>query len=224
MIKAVLFDLDNTLVDFMRMKTISCEAAIDAMIKAGLDMEKKKAMDTLFYLYDKKGLEYQKIFQLFLRHVTGKVDYGIMACGIVAYRRVKDGLIYPYKNVIPTLNKIKKKRKIIILSNAPRIQAWLRLAAMGMHDMFEHVITFDDTKVRKPGKEPFLYALKKLKLKPEECLMVGDSLGGDILPAKKMGFKTAYAKYGFDPTMCEVSKVKADYVLEDIKDLLKILE
>ena len=36
MIKAVLFDLDNTLIDFMRMKRLSCEVAMDAMIKAGL--------------------------------------------------------------------------------------------------------------------------------------------------------------------------------------------
>jgi len=36
MIKAVLFDLDNTLIDFMRMKRNSCESAISAMIDAGL--------------------------------------------------------------------------------------------------------------------------------------------------------------------------------------------
>ncbi|MFH0929065.1 MAG: TIGR02253 family HAD-type hydrolase [Candidatus Aenigmatarchaeota archaeon] len=224
MIKVVIFDLDNTLIDFMRMKTLSCEAAMEAMIKAGLKIDKKKGMDTLFHLYSKKGLEYQKIFQLFLKNVIGKVDYGIMASGIVAYRRVKNGLIYPYPNVVPTLNKLRKKYKLAIISDAPRIQAWLRLAAMGIQDKFDCVITFDDTKVKKPNKKPFLYALKKLGVEPKECLMVGDSLGRDIAPARKMGFKTAYAKYGYDPTMCEVSRVKPDYVLNDIKDLLKILE
>ena len=35
-IKAVLFDIDNTLIDFMKMKKECCRAAIDAMISAGL--------------------------------------------------------------------------------------------------------------------------------------------------------------------------------------------
>ena len=43
MIKTIIFDLDNTLIDFMRMKRISCEAAMDAMIKSGLKIDKEKA-------------------------------------------------------------------------------------------------------------------------------------------------------------------------------------
>src|SRR4030066_1581542 len=98
MIKAIIFDLDNTLIDFMRMKKLSCEAAMDAMISAGLEIEKKKGLKIMFDLYFQYGLEYQKIFQVFLRKVLGRIDYGIMASGIVAYKRVKEGLLYPYPN------------------------------------------------------------------------------------------------------------------------------
>ena len=38
MIRGVLFDLDNTLLDFMRMKRASIEAAAAAMVDAGLPM------------------------------------------------------------------------------------------------------------------------------------------------------------------------------------------
>ena len=41
MIKAILFDVDNTLIDFMKMKRKSCEAAVETMISAGLKMKKK---------------------------------------------------------------------------------------------------------------------------------------------------------------------------------------
>ncbi len=50
MIKAVIFDLDNTLMDFMSTKKASCDAAIDAMIKAGLKTPKKRALKILFSL------------------------------------------------------------------------------------------------------------------------------------------------------------------------------
>ena len=64
--KAILFDLDNTLIDFMRMKKISCEAAISAMIDAGLPLEKETAYEKLFELYGVHGIEHQEIFQKFL--------------------------------------------------------------------------------------------------------------------------------------------------------------
>jgi len=62
MIKAILFDLDNTLIDFMKMKHECCKVAIDAMIKAGLKVEKKKALQILYKLYDEYGIEYQLNF------------------------------------------------------------------------------------------------------------------------------------------------------------------
>jgi HAD superfamily hydrolase (TIGR02253 family) len=219
MIKAIIFDLDQTLIDFMRMKRMSCEAAMDAMISAGLKISKSRGMKVLFELYSEHGLEYQRIFQAFLRKVLGRIDYAIMASGIVAYRRVKEGLLYPYPNVVSTLKELKKRYKLVILSDAPRIQAWIRLAAMGLQDMFDYVITFDDTRMKKPGRKPFLLSLKKLRLKPEECVMVGDSLKRDIAPAKRLGFRTVFAEYGGNS---EPVKVKPDYSIRDIKELLRI--
>ena len=47
MIKAVIFDLDNTLVDFMKMKRLSIEAALTAMIDAGLQMDLASASQAI---------------------------------------------------------------------------------------------------------------------------------------------------------------------------------
>jgi putative hydrolase of the HAD superfamily len=60
--------------------------------------------------------------------------------------------------------------------------------------------------------------LKKMNLKAEDCLMIGDSLKRDIAPAKKLGFKTVFAKYGGNK---EKARLKPDYVINDIKELLK---
>lgn len=65
--KAILFDLDNTLIDFILMKKRCTEAAVSAMIDAGLEMSKKKAYDLMFGLYKKHGIEDSTIYQKFLR-------------------------------------------------------------------------------------------------------------------------------------------------------------
>ena len=51
MIKAVIFDLDNTLLDFMKMKEYAVKAAIAGMIEAGLDIDSDES-----YL-EKMGLD-----------------------------------------------------------------------------------------------------------------------------------------------------------------------
>ena len=66
-IKAIIFDLDNTLIDFWGAKETSINAAIDAMIKSGLKMKKKTALKLIFELYKKYGIEHGKIFQKFLQ-------------------------------------------------------------------------------------------------------------------------------------------------------------
>ncbi|MBI5390851.1 TIGR02253 family HAD-type hydrolase [Candidatus Woesearchaeota archaeon] len=220
-ISVVLFDLDNTLIDFLRMKTVSCQEAIAAMIAAGLPMKQHLAMEKLFALYDKYGWEHQTIFQTFLKEATGKIDYKILASGIVAYRRVKVSYVEAYPNVMPTLIALKAQGlKLGVISDAPRLSAWIRLVSMKLADFFDVVITFDDTKQRKPSMLPFKAALEKLNVKPGECLMVGDWVERDIVGAKRIGMKTCYAKYG---AMKTVKRSGADYEIDDIKRLSSVV-
>ena len=48
MIKAIIFDLDNTLLDFMKMKQFAVKAAITAMNEAGLNIDEDQAYKNIF--------------------------------------------------------------------------------------------------------------------------------------------------------------------------------
>lgn len=220
MIKAVIFDLDNTLIDFMTMKKLSCDAAISAMIDAGLNVKKDKAMKELFALYDKYGLEEKTIFQKLLKKLQENIDYEVLASGIVAYRRVRTGFLEPYPHVGKVLFELKRRGiKLSIVSDAPRLKAWIRLVSMKINHYFDLVVTFDDTRELKPSRKPFEIALKKLKVKPYECLTVGDRPEKDIKGAKKLGMVTCFARYG-NPK----GRANADYEINDIKELIEIIE
>ena len=67
MIQAVIFDLDNTLLDFMNMKIKAVESAVNGMIEAGLHMEKDRAKKTIIKIYEEKGWEYQEVFDDFIQ-------------------------------------------------------------------------------------------------------------------------------------------------------------
>lgn len=222
MIKAVVFDLDNTLMDFMKMKRRSIEEAIPAMIDAGLGVTKEEANKVIDDIYQEKGIEYQQVFDLFLQRVNNnQIDYKILSAGIVAYRRAREAALIPYPHVYSTLNKLLKLGiSMGILSDAPAKEAWLRLAYLNFHHIADAVVTFEDTGERKPHKAPFLAVLKKLEVRPEEALMVGDWAERDIVGAKNVGMKTAFARYG---DTFNTEEHNADYELNDISELIDII-
>ena len=218
--KAILFDLDNTLIDFMRMKRQSCEAAVDAMIKAGLKADRRRTLKLLFELYDRHGYEYKGVFQDLIKEMTGKVDYGIVGIGIVAYRKARETLLVSYPDVKPTIGKLRRKGiKLAIVTDAPRIEAWIRLAAMGIQDRFDAVVTFDDSRMKKPGLRPFQIALMKLKVRPQDALVVGDSMSKDMAPAKRLGMVSVLAEYG----RIKPARGRSDLKIKRFKDLLKLV-
>ncbi|MGA7836559.1 MAG: TIGR02253 family HAD-type hydrolase [Ignavibacteriaceae bacterium] len=221
MIKAVVFDLDNTLMDFMKMKRRSIEEAIPAMIDAGLSITQEEANKVIDEIYKEQGIEYQKVFDVFLQRVLNRMDYKILSAGIVAYRRAREAALTPYPHVYSTLNKLLKMGiKMGILSDAPAKEAWLRLAQLNFHHIVDAVVTFEDTGERKPSAAPFQMVLKKLQVKPEEALMVGDWAERDIVGASNIGMKTAFAKYG---DTFETDVHNADYELADISQLIDII-
>jgi len=222
MIKAVVFDLDNTLVDFMKMKEMAVEGAVEAMIDAGLPLRKEEAIKKIYEIYDREGIEDQKVFDKFLSETFGRIEYKILAAGIVGYRKAKEAALVLYPHVHYTLMELLKMgKRLAVISDAPKLQAWTRLAQTGLHHYFEVVVTFDDTGKRKPDPEPFIFALDKLNVRPEESIMIGDWAERDIIGAKTIGMVTVFARYGntFDTRVSG-----ADYEVDDIQELLTIIK
>ncbi|MGA9364596.1 MAG: HAD-IA family hydrolase [Bacteroidota bacterium] len=222
MIKAVIFDLDNTLVDFMAMKKQAVDAAIHSMIDAGLKLSAAEAKVRIDRIYKEKGIEFQNVFDLLLYDVFKKVDYKILSAGIIAYRRAREAALVPYPHVYLTLTELLKMGlKLAVISDAPAREAWLRLSYLTFHHLFDLVLTFDDTGERKPSPVPFRRVLKLLGLEPQEALMVGDWAERDMLGAAKVGMKTVFARYG--DTFGTV-ETHADYDINDISELMSIVK
>lgn len=221
MIRAIIFDLDNTLVDFMSMKRLAVDAAIHAMIDAGLPFDVETAEKEILSVYEREGIEYQTVFDDFLESNLGHVDHKILAAGVVAYRRAKEAALVLYPHVTVTLmNLIKLGLDLAVVSDAPRREAWLRLCSLNLHHMFDVVVTFDDTGERKPSAAPFRRVLSELGVESDEALMVGDWPERDVVGAAKANIRTVFARYG--DTFGTVDS-GADFEIDDIQELIGIV-
>jgi len=221
MIEAVIFDLDNTLLDFMKMKNMAIDSALNGMNEAGMEFDRKEAKKEIFQIYETKGWEYQEVLDDFILDKMGKIDYKILAAGIVYYRKAKEASLILYPNVHSTLIKLSKMGlKLGVVSDAPSREAWTRIFSVKLHHIFDAVVTFGDTNVRKPSPKPFEKISTLLNIELKKSLMLGDWPERDILGAKRLGMKTAFARYG---NIFGTKKSEADYDIDNINELINII-
>ncbi len=223
MLKAILFDLDNTLVNFWAFKQESAREASTAMVNAGLPMSADNAYKLIFNIYKEKGVEHQLVFTDMIKPFNfPKLQFEkIRDAGIVAYLRKKGQVLKPYDGIVPTLTSLKPLFKLAVLTDAPREQAHQRLAFTGLASYFDAVGTFHDTSVMKPGAEPFLSICSKLSVTPAECLMVGDNPSRDMKGARLVGMKTCLARY--DPYF-EAAGPEPDFSISKPQELLEVVK
>ena len=222
MIRAIIFDLDNTLLDFVKMKQFAVKASIRAMNEAGLNVDEESGYKDVMELYMTTGWENQLVFDDYLKQTTGEVSNKILAAGVVAYRRAREATLLVYPNVNKTLIELLKAQiRLAVVSDAPSSEAWMRLYYLNLHHVFDPVLTFDDTGARKPSPKPFKLALDKMNVGPEEALMIGDWPDRDVVGAKQIGMKTIFARYG---DTFGTNDSGADWDVNDIYEVVGIIK
>ena len=222
MIRAIVFDLDNTLTDFMTMKAAAIDAAIDGMIDAGLKLPREAVRARIDAIYQEQGMEYQRVFDALLESELGHIDPKILASGVVAYRRARESSLVLYPHVHMTLLELVKRGiRLGVVSDAPQAQAWLRLCSLGLQHVFDAVVTHDDTHEYKPSPAPFREVLRRLGVDAAAAIMVGDWPARDMVGGKQLGMRTAFARYG---DTFGTQQSGADHDLNDVFELVAIVD
>ncbi len=221
-IKAVLFDVDNTLVDFMRMKNIAVETAVDYMLSAGLPGKKEEIISEIFKIYKETHIESQNALEHVIEKRMNHLDRRILALGIIGYQRGRDMATYTYPKVEYTIKEILRMGlRAGVVSDAPAEQCYNRLARLHLIPWLDVVVTYDDTKEYKPSEKPFLLALERMSLTSKEVLYIGDWPQKDIVGAKKVGLVTVFARWGEHG---DAPDTGADYDLIAVEDVLKVIK
>ena len=231
MIRAVLLDIDNTLLDF--------DAYVQTAMKEGFEQFGlgEYTQNTyeiflsingpLWHALEKKEITYQELLQVRWNKVFAAL--GITFDGLAFEKYFKGRLFHtaiPEQGAEKLLNYLQGRYILATASNGPYEQQINRLKISGMYDKMAHHFISEAMGVAKPAWEYFDYCLTEINrnltdaVKPDEVLMIGDSLSSDIAGAKAYGMKTCFydkQKKGDTKGLCP------DYIVTDLEKILNIL-
>jgi putative hydrolase of the HAD superfamily len=218
-IKGIIFDMDNTLFDFVNAKILACTAIVDSLGKGD-------AHD-LFNYFRREVRGFENVLNIsdYLRdNGCFSEDMFLECCRIYEEEKVRSVELYP--GVKNTLLELRSRNILLgVLTDAEMRNARVRLEKVGLYSFFDSLFTHDITGWKKPSHKTFTHALDSMGLKPHETLFVGDSLRRDIAPSKQLGMMAAYAYYGdrnSDRDKVPI-KEKPDHILNSFSDLLKVI-
>ena len=99
-----------------------------------------------------------------------------------------------YPNVKDILKKLRKKYHLAAVSDGQALWAKAELNAVGLADFFDPLLVSSDYGYRKPDSRLFKKALKKMDMKTDEVIFVGNDLYRDVYGANELGIKSIFFK------------------------------
>jgi pyrophosphatase PpaX len=204
-LRAVLFDLDGTLLD-------SFEFIYGAFEHA-------------FALHGIESFDRTQIAGYMggpLEQVYAEMAPGCDAVALTEAHRTFQSenirLVTLFPHTIEVLEELKKRNmKIAAITTRSLRTSVKSLEAVGIEHYFDLILSAEDVTRHKPHPEPILKALEFLQVKPEEAIMVGDTTA-DIMAGKNAGIKTVAALYGFGGE--GLLSLDPDYSIRELKELL----
>jgi putative hydrolase of the HAD superfamily len=224
--KAVFFDIDDTLYDTSGFAALARRAAINVMIDAGLPLESDEAYKLLREIIKEKGSNYDKHFNVLTKRVFGEEKPRLIALGMITYHNVKFALLRLFPETMSTLIYLKSRGYHLgVISNGITIKQWEKLIRLGLHHFFDEIITSEEAGVQKPDDKIFKQALDRMGCKAENSIMIGNKFSEDIIGALNVGMDAILVNSELteeERFYLEENNIKLE-VLPNLQDIKKIL-
>jgi 2-haloacid dehalogenase len=220
----VFIDIDDTLLDFTKCANDAIKSACN---KFGVPYT-TTLVDTfhpinldLWHRLEKKEVTKEKLFDTRFQIVFDKL--GIKADGIAfetAFRENFHESAILVDGARDLLEYLRSKYKVYVASNASMHQQTNRMKKAELDGYIDGYFVSEEIGFQKPQKEFFDACFKALPdVKPQDVVMIGDSLSADIKGACEYGLKTIWYNHRNEPT----SDVKCDYIVSRLSEVKNIL-
>ena len=214
-VKAVIFDLDGTLVDSKAAYRKAAETAMAIIIS-----EQEKVSDKTVMEIPRRLEQGQPIDDL----IMGADADRFRKIYLRAYYEATMESTKPFPNVECTLEKLFPMAKLAVTTrrNIPEREVKKELAKFGLAKYFQRILTSQNTLKPKPSPDTLIKCAEYLDVRIQDCAVVGDSVT-DIKAGKNAGAHTVAVLTGIF-TRTELECEKPDLILHDVNELPELLE
>jgi HAD superfamily hydrolase (TIGR01662 family) len=235
-IRHILFDLGGTLMyspgDWAPIHERADRALTTKLSEYKIKLDTKVFRTRLHEYYEQRDKDFQETtYHFVLRELLKEIGYADVAETVL-----KSALDAMYSitqtnweledDTLLILQSLKSnKYNLGIFSNAGDDNDVQELIErFGIRPYFDFVLTSAACYYRKPHPRAFEIALAHWSISPEEAVMIGDSLEADIRGATSLNMKAIWIKRRTQFIMDEEQRIKPDFSLGNLNDLLSTLE
>ncbi|MFH1664178.1 MAG: uridine diphosphate-N-acetylglucosamine-binding protein YvcK [archaeon] len=217
MIKAVIFDLDDTLFDCSSLLVANArKRAAKALAEAGINLSEKQLVEEQKKLNELNPTSnvFDLIAEKFLSEEKAK---DAVKKALEAYNSDVVEEIHLFDGAREMLESLKEKKiKLILITSGITRRQQKKIELLNLRSLMDEIFIHDIE--TGPDKEKFFVeALKRFNLKPSEVVSVGDRIHSEIRIANKMGMNSVRLLHG------RFSKVKPKNVLEEADYSVKFI-
>ncbi|MDN3511375.1 MAG: uridine diphosphate-N-acetylglucosamine-binding protein YvcK [Candidatus Jettenia sp. CY-1] len=206
-IKAVIFDLDDTLYDCTGLLIdASRRRAAKAMVEAGLPCTEEEAYQLQKELSDKYG-PYHLVFNEIVNKYRANTK--LINIAYKAYNSSEVSTIKPFPDVIPTLKELKDKGYyLFLLSVGVHERQENKINILGLRPYFDEIV-INDQEIGPLMEDCIRNLIGRYTISPCETVMVGDKIRDELRIAKSLGMITIqmlHGRYKNEPSMNEYDR------------------
>jgi len=230
-LKALLFDIDDTLFSTSDFAERARRNAIRAMIQYGLKMDEESAYRELQEVIAEFTSNYSSHFDKLLIHLPKKRYYPncnptvLIATGVIGYHETKSVELRPFPDVIAALRRLSKTDLVLgIVSADLQEKQAEKLIRLGIYRYFRSNAIFisEQIGIGKPNPKLWLTACTALGVAAGEVMYVGDNPIQDIDPCNGLGMVTVRSRRGTRHKDVN-GKTDATYEIASFDDLVTIV-
>ncbi len=226
MYKALLFDLDDTILSFSKAE----EYALKKLFNEYKIEEKEEYIElykkinlSYWHRLEKKEITRQDILDNRFKEFFERINYQYQGMDIKdandIYFHYLTSKVFYIDGAVEALKELKKKYKIYLITNGlKQVQEKRMRIANEINNLFDGIFISEELNCVKPNKVFIDRIIEKTKLEKEEMLIIGDSLSSDIM----LGINSNVDTCWFNEKN-ESSDLKIKYIIKNYDELLKIL-
>ena len=230
-LKAVFFDIDDTLYSTSAFAERARRCAIDAMIRVGLREDPEVLYRELLEVIHEFSPNYENHFDKLLLRIPPDAHAGvnpalIIAAGVVAYHETKFRELKPFNGVLDVMSALSRTDLVRgIITHGTTIKQAEKIVRLEIYPYLTPQALFisDQIGIAKPNIKIYQRALDSLQILPSEALYVGDNPLTDIDPPNEIGMITVRHRWPGKYATVE-GKTKPDFEIKAFPEMLEILK